>query len=162
MTTELADPSRTAGERQTLEEFLDFYRAVMARKIEGLTDEQARATPTASSLSIGGLVHHLAWVEQWWFRMVFVIEPVVDRPDPRTNTRVPDGMTVDELLAFYAECCTHSRRIVAAAPDLDVIAANPNRPVSLRWILVHMIEETARHAGHADIIRETIDGQIGD
>jgi uncharacterized damage-inducible protein DinB len=166
MTTEPHDPPRSADEATTLHGFLDFYRSVMARKLEGLSEEQARSTPTASSLSVGGLVHHLAWVEVWWFRMVFageqVDDPFGDSDDPDADLTVPDAMTVEELVAFYAECCERSRAIAAAAPDLDAMCAHPEREVSLRWILVHMIEETARHAGHADIIRETIDGRTGD
>jgi len=149
-----------------LTSFLDWYRIVMIRKIEGLDAEGLRRSPVASGTSLGGLVKHLAYVERHWFGSTYgglqLEYPWTDE-DPDADFRLDESETVESLTAFYQDECTRSREIVAANPDLDhVVPATRERMVSLRWILVHMIEETARHAGHADIIREMVDGEVGD
>lgn len=149
-----------------LNSFLDWYRIVMIRKIEGLDAEGLRRSPVASGTSLGGLVKHLAYVERHWFGSTYgglqLEYPWTDE-DPDADFRLDESETVESLTAFYQDECTRSREIVAAKPDLDhVVPATRERMVSLRWILVHMIEETARHAGHADIIREMVDGEVGD
>jgi uncharacterized damage-inducible protein DinB len=146
--------------------FLDWYRVVMIRKIEGLDSEGLRRSPVASGTSLGGLVKHLAYVERHWFGSAYggltLDYPWTDE-DPDADFRLDDDETAESLTDFYQAECKRSRGMVAANPDLDrVVPASRGRMVSLRWILVHMIEETARHAGHADIIREMVDGTVGD
>lgn len=149
-----------------LTSFLDWFRIVMIRKIEGLDPAGLRQSPVASGTSLGGLVKHLAYVERHWFGSSYggltLDYPWTDE-DPDADFRLDEGETVESLTTFYQDECNRSREIVAANPDLDhVVPASRGRMVSLRWILVHMIEETARHAGHADILREMIDGAVGD
>ena len=161
-----AFPPYSATELETLNAYLDWYRTVMIRKIEGLDPEGLRRSPVASGTSLGGLVKHLAYVERHWFGSSFgglsLEYPWTDE-DPDADFRLDDADTVESLTAFYQAECQRSRDLVAADPDLDrVVPASRGRMVSLRWILNHMIEETARHAGHADIIREMVDGAVGD
>ena len=149
-----------------LTSYLDWYRIVMVRKIEGLDAEGLRRSPVASGTSLGGLVKHLAYVERQWFAASYgglqLDYPWTDE-DPDADFRLDDDETVESLTAFYQTECQRSRDLVAVNPDLErVVSASRGRMVSLRWILVHMIEETARHAGHADIIREMVDGAVGD
>jgi len=156
-----------AGERDMLAAFLDAMRLIIRRKLDGVSDEQARATPTASALSLLGIVKHLAWTECRWFRGSFADEEVDDpllRGQAAFEFEVDASDTVESVLAFYEEQCDRARAITARAASLDDLAANLRFPsqISLRWIIVHMIEETARHAGHADVIRETLDGSTGD
>ena len=160
------DPPSGLAERATLISFLDYLRETMIWKLQGLTDDQARRRPTENGNSLLALVHHLAYVENWWFRVCFNGEPdpVPDNHDPDFDFKVPEEMTVADVVGFYRSEIQHSNEIVAAAPSLDQDSAIPARSGhrTLRWILVHMIEETARHAGHADITREMIDGSVGE
>jgi uncharacterized damage-inducible protein DinB len=155
-------------EREMLCGFLDWYRAVVAHKVEGLSDEQAAAVGTPSGLSPLGVVKHLTVYERDWFRAVFAGE-AVERPDAAVDNSatfvVDAGDTVASVLAAYREECTQTRRVVDATDSLDelsAVASELRGPVTLRWVLVHMIEETARHAGHLDVMRESIDGRTGD
>jgi len=163
-----ADVTEPEPEKETLEGFLDYYRAVIVRKVAGLSLEDASRPLVASGTSLLGVVKHLGYVERGWFQSgiegrTFDVPWTDDDPD--ADFRVEPGETVEGIVAWYQEQCALARQIVAAAPDLDVRErrireGRPQR--SLRWILVHMIEETARHAGHMDIIREQIDGEVGD
>jgi len=133
----------SAGERAVLETFLDLYRDAIIRKVRGVSDEAARLRLVGSATTLGGIVKHLHWVELEWFQ------------------RVLARRSVERLLAGYEAACATSRA-TAAAHALDDVAPHFRMgEVSLRWIYVHMIEETARHAGHADILRELIDGTAG-
>ena len=133
----------SAGERAVLETFLDLYRDAIIRKVRGVSDEAARLRLVGSATTLGGIVKHLHWVELEWFQ------------------RVLARRSVERLLAGYEAACATSRA-TAAAHALDDVAPHLRMgEVSLRWIYVHMIEETARHAGHADILRELIDGTTG-
>ena len=169
MTVERTSPPRTAGERETLESWLDFHRATLALKCEGLTDEQLREqSAPPSDLSLLGLVRHMAETERGWFRQVLGGEDVPDlyvTPEDQNAefTGAADADVAASFAAWQTEC-ELARQAVAAAPSLDVLAARPTRlgAASLRWILVHMIEEYARHNGHADLLRERIDGATGD
>jgi uncharacterized damage-inducible protein DinB len=149
-----------------LTSFLDFYRGVMIRKIEGLDAGGLRRSPVDSGTSLGGLLKHLAYVERNWFAARFGgmdVDFPWTKEDPDADFRLDDTDDDQSLIDFYRAECQRSREIVMANPDLDrVVPASRGRHVSLRWILVHMIEETARHAGHADIIREMVDGKVGD
>jgi uncharacterized damage-inducible protein DinB len=162
------NPPYAADEREMLIAYLDFQRESMVMKVDGLSEEQARFKPTAGSNSLAGLVSHLGWDEVWWFRISFLGEQDVAVPwtdeDPDADHRVTDEQTVGDLVAFYRAEWERSNEIVRAAPSLDEPAAWTTRTdgvPTLRWILNHMIEETARHAGHADITRELIDGAVG-
>jgi uncharacterized damage-inducible protein DinB len=155
-------------ERETLGGFLDWYRAVAERKIEGLSLDQAKRAMTTSGLSVLGVVKHLGWVERGWFRDVFAGEDVkaIDADgDNSAEFAIGVGDTVASVLAFYRAEVEEARRIVHEAPSLDALSARQTdlgEHVSLRWIMIHMLEETARHAGHLDVMREEIDGQVGD
>lgn len=168
------EPPPQPDERTALETFLEYFRATLRWKADGLTDEQARlATVEPSIMSIAGLLRHMAEVERHWFQM-YLRGDDEDRlfwggDDPDADFHVPDDVTLAECLALYdAEIATS--RSIAAQHSLDDLAARSDlrrepgtdwRP-NLRWIVVHMIEEYARHAGHADLIRERIDGATGD
>jgi uncharacterized damage-inducible protein DinB len=157
-----AAPPAAADERTTLEAFLDYFRAVALRKLDGLSREQAVTRPTASDLTILGTVKHLAHVERNWYQDRFAGRDL-DFPwsggDRDADKRPESDDTVEHVLAFYERACADSRMVVRAATSLEQIGVRTDR--SLRWILVHMIEETARHCGHLDIFRETIDGKTG-
>lgn len=167
MANTAADLGGQAGERDLLGGFLDWYRAVIENKVSGLTLEDAIRVMTPTGLSPLGIVKHLGDAEQSWFRRRFADERV-ELPgddDFEAAFRIDPGETCASVLAFYRESAEHSRRIVNAS-SLDALSAGDAHPlygrVSLRWIMVHMIEETARHAGHLDLMREQIDGQTGD
>jgi uncharacterized damage-inducible protein DinB len=156
-----------ASEREALENFLDAQREGLIRKIEGLDDAVARQAPTASSLSLLGLVKHSATWERRWFQVVMGGRELPDgwptvRAEPRdADLMVGEDDTVDYWVAYYREQIAQSRA-VAASMDLDSPCARPDIiECNVRYVLFHMIEETARHAGHADIIRETLDGSRG-
>ncbi|MFD9688363.1 DinB family protein [Kitasatospora sp. NPDC059146] len=160
-------PSLTGGERQMLREFLDFHRATLAMKCEGLTDEQLRQRSSPpSELSLLGLVRHMAEVERTWFRRVIDGEdvPLVWSPDGDYQVAYdPTGATRAEAFAAWRAEVEHSRRIELAAPSLDVTGyqARWGAEVSLRLVMLHLIHEYARHNGHADFLREAIDGTVG-
>ncbi|MER7986656.1 DinB family protein [Streptomyces noursei] len=167
MTTELPDPPRRAGERETLRAFLDFHRATLAMKTEGLTDEQLRQRAVPSStLSLLGLVRHMAEVERTWFRRVVNGEdiPLVwsDEGDFQAAFDDAEATGAAAFAAWQAEVA-HARRIEEAAESLDVTAYQPRwgEDVSLRLIMLHLIHEYARHNGHADLLREGVDGAVG-
>ncbi|CAG6391965.1 DinB family protein [Streptomyces cocklensis] len=159
---------RTAltSEREALERFLDAQREGLIRKIEGLDDETARKAPTASSLSLLGLVKHATAWERRWFQVIVCGREsheewptVTERHD--TTFMVGENDTVVHWVQKYREQIEESRT-VAASMDLDSPCARTDLiKCNVRYVLFHMIEETARHAGHADIIRETLDGSRG-
>jgi uncharacterized damage-inducible protein DinB len=168
MTVERIDPPLVAQEREMLDAWLDFHRATLAVKCEGLTDDQlrARAVPP-SSLSLLGLVRHMGEVERSWFRRVLGGEQAPPRyygdENPDGDFDDVAGAGVAEAFGYWRDECAHARERVAAAPSLDVTGTGRHgETYSLRWIMVHMIEEYARYNGHADLIRERIDGTVGD
>ena len=167
MVAERVTPSFEVGERETLTAFLEFQRATLARKCDGLTDSQLRegAVPP-SRLSLLGIVRHMAEVERNWFRPVLGGEPMatIFGPDMDWEAAFRDVATADVAEAFrlWQAECEHARTLVAAAPSLDVRGFRLRGWVSLRWVLTHMIEEYARHNGHADLLRERLDGSTGD
>jgi Protein of unknown function (DUF664) len=153
----------TSGERDVLEAFLDLYRGVIVRKLGGLSVEQASQRLVRSQTTLAGLIKHLASVEREWFQLVLAgrrVEEIGGMP-PDDGWTVGPAETVAALVADYELACAQSRQVAAGlSPDDSVPHARLGR-VSLRWIYVHMIEETARHAGHADILREQSDGATG-
>lgn len=158
-----------AEEAAMLREFLDYQRIVMIRKVAGLSEQDARKPMTASGLSVLGVIKHLVDVERWWFRRCFIGEDNVgtysSADDPDADFRIEDGETVAQIVDAYKAEIDRANQIITGVP-LAQVSAIPSgslrRPVSLRWIMIHMIEETARHAGHADLMRETLDGSTGD
>jgi hypothetical protein len=163
------DPTWT--ELQQLNEFLDDQRDVLLRKAEGLTMEQLGRLHPPSTLTLAGLLQHAALNEDWWFRVQFAGHPqdalwadIDFDADPEWEFRTAVDLDRDELFRRYREACERSRAVVAAAEGPDALAAARHRDgqaFNLRWVILHMIEETARHAGHADLIRESIDGATG-
>jgi uncharacterized damage-inducible protein DinB len=158
------DPPTVGPEKVMLEAFLDYHRATLLQKVSGVSDADLRRQLVPSLTTLLGLVKHLAYVERSWFQIVFAGEdlPVPwTKDDPDPDFRIASGETTEEILALYREQVARSRAITAAA-SLDDLARSPGRECTLRWIMVHMIEETARHNGHADILRELIDGATGE
>ncbi|MFR9722586.1 DinB family protein [Streptomyces sp. MS19] len=167
MATERPDPPLTGDERATLRGFLDHHRATLAWKCDGLTDEQLRraAVPT-SALSLLGLVRHMAEVERTWFRRVIDGEdvPLVWSATGDFQAAYDAGTaTRAEAFAAWEAEVAHARRVEEAAPSLDVtgVVGKTGETVSLRMVMLHLIHEYARHNGHADLIREAVDGRTG-
>ena len=164
MATRYAAPL-AGDEAATLTGFLDHYRSVLLSLADGLPDHALRRQLVASDTTILGLVKHLAYVERGWFQEVFADEDVsypFSDDDSDAEFRIEADEKTSDVLALYRHECERSRAIVASATSLEERARKPGREkYSLRWILVHMIEETARHAGHADILREQLDGTTG-
>ena len=150
------------SERDVLLYYLNKMRNAAVRTSEGLSDEQQRAPGVPSGTNLLGIIQHLTGVEQHWFRRVFLDEHL----DIDNSMDVPADATRAEIVTAYREACARSDEIVRGCPDLSTMAkiANPGEDDvdSLRRIVAHMIEETARHAGQADILRELIDGMTDD
>ncbi|MEV4493364.1 DinB family protein [Micromonospora coxensis] len=157
--------ARTGDERAILEAFLDFHRSVVLRKVRGLTDADATRRLVPSATTLAGLVKHLAIIERNWFPILLDPAPgdrfPTSEEDAAESFALAEGDTLESLVEAYEAACARSREVAARFP-LDHVVAQPQLgEVSVRWILVHMIEETARHAGHADILRELTDGETG-
>jgi uncharacterized damage-inducible protein DinB len=156
----------TGTEREALCGFLDQQRNALIRKIEGLSDEDARRKATVSSMSLLSLLKHSAIWERRWFQVIVagrVLPGEWSGEDEERDSTfdLADEDTVASVVAYYREQIAISREIVAGS-DLGTRAARTDLiDRNLRYVVIHMIEETARHAGHADIIRETIDGRRG-
>ncbi|CAL9515067.1 DinB family protein [Streptomyces sp. enrichment culture] len=155
-------------ERGALLAFVEAQRGGVRRALLGLTDEQAARTPSASELSLSGLLKHVAEVELTWLRMA------QQKPNERARTedtwaegfRLGEGETVAETLAFWDGVARETEEFIRSVPSLDDTFPLPRAPwfpedgrVSMRWLMLHLVEEIARHAGHADIIRESLDGR---
>jgi len=171
MVEDLTDPRRTEPpfilpERDMLEQWLEFHRTTLLLKCEGLDDRDRKARPIATSkLSLHGLVRHMAEVERNWFRRVLLRDGdasmIWSDPNVDDSELVPlDGAVWEDDLAAWQRECDDSRA-AAAAHDLDDVGLRHGQACSLRWIYLHMIEEYARHNGHADLIRELVDGEVG-
>lgn len=167
------DPAVRGSEEELLCSFLDYHRATFHQKVEGLDRDKMATQLRTSNLTLAGLTKHLALVEDSWFQDRFLGEgkpepwasaPFGDDPDWEFHSAVDEEP--EALLALYDEACARSRRVVAHAGSLDELSAkldhHSGEHFSLRWILLHMIEETARHNGHADLLREAIDGSVGE
>lgn len=163
------DVPATGDERASLVTFLDYVRDTARMKCDGVSAEDARSAPLPGSplMTLCGLISHLRWVEHWWFDVIFLggedQGPWTDE-DPDREMRIGVDIPLAELLADYAGQNARHRELVAAH-SLDDLAERPirdGRRMNLRWILLHLIEETARHNGHLDILRELADGTTGD
>jgi uncharacterized damage-inducible protein DinB len=155
-------------ERDGLLAFLAQQRLSLRATVHGLTDEQARATPSASGLSLGGLIKHAAQCERGWVAGIVANRLPKDQArDWVAEFQLQEGETLEWALALYDEVAQETEAIVAEIPDLGQPVAVPDAPWypknvkfwSVRWVLFHLIEEVARHGGHADIIRESLDGK---
>ena len=167
-TTDRPMPPLDADERTTLESWLDFYRTTLATKCAGLTDEQLRtASVPPSPLTLLGLVRHMAEVERNWFRRVLAGEDAPPIYDPTADPNGDDGgfdlepdASFSDARQTWAAEIAHARANCASR-QLDQTSPFLGAQVTLRWIYTHMIAEYARHDGHADLIRERIDGVTG-
>src|SRR5215204_4926890 len=155
---------RTADERTILEHGLARHRAVVLWKLDGLDDEQLRRRVVSSGTSLLGLVKHLGGVEYGWFCDTFgrETEPMPFDDTPDADLRIRPDETTEEVLAFYGRARAAADGAIDELEVEDTGTAWFGEAVTLRWVLIHMVEETARHAGQADIIRELIDGMAGD
>ncbi|WP_328463174.1 DinB family protein [Actinoplanes sp. NBC_00393] len=156
-----------ANEQEGLLAYLAQMRYVLRLTAYGLTDEQLRATPSASSLSVGGLIKHVATTEESWMTVVRGEPQPMDYEAYETNFGLVDGESIDDVFKRYDRIAEATERTVLELADLDhpvpIDHSVPWNPTdrdfwSLRWVLLHLIQETARHAGHADIVRESVDG----
>lgn len=155
---------RVGDERTLLCAMVDYQRAVLLRKVGGLDEDDLRRTMTPTGLTLLGLVKHLAYIERYWFQEVFAGEAVTmpwSDDDPDADWRPAAGESAQEIVALYLGEAERSRQIAAVA-ELDAMSAHHDVSVSLRWVLLHMVEELARHLGHADLMRERVDGATGD
>jgi uncharacterized damage-inducible protein DinB len=157
------------GERAVLTTMLDYARDTVHAKCAGLSEADARRAPLPGSplMTVSGLVSHLRWVESWWIEAVLLgraIETPSTDDDPDREFRIAVDVSLAGLLAEYRAACARHRDLVAAL-DLDTPSVGEldwrDEPVTLRWVLFHLVEETARHNGHIDILREMADGQTG-
>ena len=155
----------TGGEKESLHASLNRHRDVVLWKLEGLADDQLRRRVVPSETTLLGLVKHLGAVEYGWFCETFgrEVEPLpFDEEDENADLRVEPGESTADILAFYGRARAAADAVI---DDLDVEDRGKawfGDEVTMRWVLIHMIEETARHAGHMDVIRELIDGATGD
>jgi uncharacterized damage-inducible protein DinB len=164
---ERANVPVSGDERTQLDAWLDFQRATLLRKCDGLNAAQMKERPVETSrLSLLGIVRHMTFVEQVWFETTFAGHDTSDyyktEGDRDADFNDLDSAAVEEVIDLYLKSLHDSRRL-SAAHSLDELATKPRRgrEVDLRWIYVHMIEEYARHNGHADLIRELVDGATG-
>ncbi len=176
--SERVDPPLRAGEAETVLAFLDYHRATFRSKVEGVNADGLRTTLGASAMTLGGMVKHLTLVEESWFGRVLQDQPLGDpwdsvdwASDPDWEWRTGSEEDPAELFAAYDETVARSRAAVDALlldGGLETESKRPNRAsqdagsFSLRWILLHMLEEYARHNGHADLLRESVDGAVGE
>lgn len=168
----LPEPPPTAppDPHHLLSAYLDHYRDTVLRKLDGLGEEELRRSRLPSGWTPLELIHHLACVERRWFRWGFLAEPVEDPwadQDADGRWHVPDGTTAEEVVARFRAECARSREITASASLTDRAApggrfATGEEAPALAWILFHVLQEYARHAGHLDVVRELADGTTGE
>ncbi|MFF1693215.1 DinB family protein [Streptomyces sp. NPDC058257] len=154
-------------ERGALLAFLDAERGGIRRALIGLTDEQAATRPSASELSLSGLLKHVAEVEESWISRAKGVDPAVERTEANWDEcfRLVDGESVESVLGYWGQVAARTEEFIRSLPTLDETFALPDQPwfpkedVSMRWVLLRLISEVSRHSGHADIIRESLDGK---
>ncbi|HEY3879319.1 MAG TPA: DinB family protein [Trebonia sp.] len=167
----MPDPT-TFSERDSLGQYLDYQRETILLKSEGLTKEQLAQTIPTSGLTLAGILYHLALVEEAWFEVDFLgLEPQEDfqginwEADPDYEFRTALDKDPEWLRRRYRDACDRASRVVADADSMDDVSVSTRvggKPFTLRWVIMHLIEETARHAGQADLLREAIDGTVGE
>ncbi|GAA0035008.1 DinB family protein [Brevibacterium metallidurans] len=171
MSLPLDDPRPRPNEREGLVDFLEYQRQVLRRKVDGLSAENLGRTAAASSLTLGGLIRHLTFVENLWFLDRVAGEgmpaPWTDvdwKADPDWDFNSAADLPPADLIAGFETACAASRTVLEGIDDLDAPLSRKHhgQRLNVRWVLIHMIEEYARHAGHADLLRESIDGRVGD
>jgi hypothetical protein len=165
------DPT-TTSERDSLGQYLDYQRETILLKAEGLTKAQLAQQIPTSDLTLAGILYHLALVEEGWFEVDFVghqhredFEGIDWDADPNYEFRTALERQPDWLRRRYRDACDRARQVAAGAGSLDDVSVSTRvggKPFTLRWVMLHLIEETARHAGHADLLREAIDGVVGE
>ncbi|MFG2915865.1 DinB family protein [Kitasatospora sp. NPDC048298] len=169
MASELKRPPLLADERTAITGWLDLQRKILRWKCEGLSDKDAHRSvlPDSPAMTMAGLLSHMRWTEHLWLEVLFLggdekQNPSFDESEEDADWRT-GGRPLAELLAEYEAQCARSDEIVAAASLDDVGRHTGYRPggANLRWMLIHLVEETGRHAGHADIVRELLDGSKG-
>jgi uncharacterized damage-inducible protein DinB len=161
-------PPYVADERTQLVGWLDLQRAIVPWKCEGLSEADAHRSvlPTSPLMTMAGVVSHLRWVEHLWFQVLFLNRPAVGPQfgdGPEDADMMVDDIPIAQLLDEYARQCAQSNKVVEAR-SLDEVGTNPDfgsGSASLRWMVIHMVEETARHLGQMDAIRELLDGETG-
>jgi uncharacterized damage-inducible protein DinB len=166
------DPKPAASERDTLAQYLDYQRDTILLKTQGLTRQQLATTIPTSGLTLAGILYHLALVEESWMEEKFSGLPAREPwnsvdwdADPDWEFRTATTLDPDALRQRYNDACERSRVVTEKAASLGELSQKPLRSgarFTLRWVLLHLIEETARHAGHADLLREAIDGSTGE
>ena len=165
LAVERVRPPEAGGERETFAGLLDFLRDTVVNKVAGLTDEQAFGHPVSPSvLTPAGVVKHLTGVERFWFSIDFAGSDTAwpwTEEDPHANFPLLPGDTLATIVAEYRAECSRSRDIAAKA-DFDDLARGEDMAFNLRYAVAHMIEETARHLGHLDLLRESTDGTVGE
>ncbi len=164
--------ANAADERQSLEEFLGYYRAALVDRAWGLTHDQLQVQLAPSDLSLGKLLAHMAFVERIWFQVRFAGEEMPEpwssldwEADPDAEMTAASTMTIEQLLAQFNGSVDYSKAKLSVVEDLGQLSERTDREGhawNMRWILIHMIEEYARHCGHADLIRQSIDGDTAD
>lgn len=167
---ERIDPQPATDEKTTLLQFLDYQRATLLMKAEGLDQQQLNLPLPSSALTLAGLLKHLALVEDSWIQLKFrglpEPEPWASAPgeDPDWEFASAAADDPQALRELYLAACERSRGSIAKADlaDLSAKSSREGHRWNLRWILMHLIEETARHNGHADLLREAIDGSVGE
>ena len=168
MTSPRQRPPFVADERTQLVGWLDLQRAIVQMKCEGLSEADAHRSvlPASPLMTMAGVVSHLRWVEHLWFEVLFLGRPAVGPQfdeGPEDADMMVSDVPLAQLLGEYGHQCAVSNEIIAAHP-LDEAGRHPGFPAgaaTLRWMLIHMVEETARHAGHMDAIRELLAGTKG-
>lgn len=152
------------GEREELEGFLDWFRTLATAKVRDLPTDEAVRIATPSGMTALSIIKHLTWVERYWFGTHFAGE-AAQPTDNAGSFALGPGDTTATVVAGYEAACARSRELAAIAPELTSPSVTPHWHfgiVTLRWVLLHMVEETARHVGHLDILRELTDGRTGD
>jgi hypothetical protein len=154
-------PLNDDGELDTALAFLSFARSCVLKKVDGLDDEQIRRRLVVSETTLLGLIQHLTDSERYWFGYTLAGDPRF--ADVDFDMRVAPNRSADQIIVDYQTAIAESDVHIRAADSLDALTAQPvaDKPRTLRWVLAHMTSETARHAGHADILRELIDGVTG-
>jgi hypothetical protein len=154
-------PEGFADEREQLKAYLNLQRKALARKLDGLTEEQARWRPSPTANSLLNLVVHVSGVERNWFQHV-IAGKTVERDRDAELRELPPDVTIASALEAYRATCEESNDVLRGVEIVAACRGDGMDQVNVRWVVLHMLEEVARHAGHADITRELIDGTIED